>query len=316
MKTPTDPFAAHPFLARLTAEQLVVISQGAKEKVFEAGETIFRQGEPADQFHLIQEGQVILETRSPSLQAVPIQTLGPGDALGWSWLFPPFVWQLSARALQRTKTICLKGGHLLVAAEEDHNLGYELMKRIAQIVIDRLQATWGKLLEAGPSSWTPPASAPASGAAPAEGDIHAAIGKHRFFTGFAPRFLEVIAAHAMQSRFEAGQHIFKIGDPANRFYLLQHGQVALEAPSRNGSALIQIIRDGDVLGWSWLFEPYTWHFNARALQPTSAIFVYGTRLREVCETDHDLGYALMRRVTDLVINRLQATRRQLVNTTR
>ena len=77
---------------------------------------------------------------------------------------------------------------------------------------------------------------------------------------------------------------------------------------------VQVIGPGDVLGWSWLFPPYYWHFDARALVPTTAIFFYGTRLREQCEADHDLGYELMKRVTAVVIRRLQATREQSLST--
>ena len=76
---------------------------------------------------------------------------------------------------------------------------------------------------------------------------------------------------------------------------------------------IQTLTAGHVLGWSWLFPPYYWHFDARALEPTRAIFFYGTRLREECEQDPDLGYALMKRVTQVLINRLQATRRQILD---
>ena len=67
-----------------------------------------------------------------------------------------------------------------------------------------------------------------------------------------------------------------------------------------------------MLGWSWLFPPYYWHFDARALEPTTAIFFYGTRLREQCEQDHDFGYEIMKRMTQVVIQRLQATRKQLL----
>ena len=69
---------------------------------------------------------------------------------------------------------------------------------------------------------------------------------------------------------------------------------------------------GEVCGWSWLFPPYHWHFDARAVEPTEAIFFYGTRLREQCENDHDLGYELMKRMASVIIRRLQTTRRHLL----
>ena len=118
----------------------------------------------------------------------------------------------------------------------------------------------------------------------------------------------------MLSEFAEDQLIFSERDPANRFYLIQSGRVALESHVRDsGTVLIQTIGPGDVLGWSWLFPPYYWHFDARALEATKAIFFYGTRLREQCEQDHDLGYELMRRTAEVVVARLQATRRQLLN---
>ena len=72
---------------------------------------------------------------------------------------------------------------------------------------------------------------------------------------------------------------------------------------------------GDVLGWSWLFPPYTWNFSARTLEPVKAVFFYGTWLRERSETDLTLGYELMQRTASVLMRRLQATRQQLVKAT-
>ena len=134
-----------------------------------------------------------------------------------------------------------------------------------------------------------------------------------FLKGLSSKHLPSLADNAMQSQFRAGELIFREGGPANRFYLIQHGQVALESSRKDRPAVrIQIIGAGDVLGWSWLFPPYGWHFDARALEPTTAIFFYGTRLREECEKDHDLGYKLMKRMAGVMLQRLQAARLQLL----
>ena len=139
------------------------------------------------------------------------------------------------------------------------------------------------------------------------------IAEHPFLKGMSPVHLKTLADLAIHTRFEAGESIFREGDPANRFYLIQQGKVALESGDGDrGSILIQTIGAGDVLGWSWLFPPYYWHFDARALEPTQAIFFYGTRLREYCEEDHDLGYDLIKRMAQVMLTRLQATRRQLL----
>jgi len=116
----------------------------------------------------------------------------------------------------------------------------------------------------------------------------------------------------MRVRFETGELIFREGDPANRFYLILEGEVAVESPMpESGSVVLQTIGANDVLGWSWLFPPYYWHFDARATKPTKAIFFYGTWLRENCERDHDFGYEMMKRMSAIVIQRMQAARKQL-----
>ena len=90
---------------------------------------------------------MILELHQAQREDVPIQTIGGGDVLGWSWLFPPFTWHFQARALSRTEAIVLNGPHLVVACNANHEFGYELMKRVAHVVLKRLQATRKKLLE-------------------------------------------------------------------------------------------------------------------------------------------------------------------------
>lgn len=136
---------------------------------------------------------------------------------------------------------------------------------------------------------------------------------HPFFQGLESRHHHLLAENALVMGFRRGQKIFREGDPANRLYLITKGQVALESPVQNRPAVrIQTLGAGDVLGWSWLFPPYYWHFDALVLEPTTTVYFYGGRLREHCESDHDLGYALMKRAVELVINRLQATRRQLL----
>ena len=139
------------------------------------------------------------------------------------------------------------------------------------------------------------------------------IAEHPFLRGLKPEHLRVLAGNAMRLEFGPGERIFREGDPANRFYLIERGKVVLESrPQDQSPEVIQELGPGDVLGWSWLFPPYYWHFDARAIQATTAIFFYGTRLREQCEENHELGYELMKRVAAIVIQRLQATRKALL----
>ncbi len=139
------------------------------------------------------------------------------------------------------------------------------------------------------------------------------IAGHPFLQGLGARHLERLTECAMQTQFVPGQLIFSEGDLASRFYLIRDGQVALESRLKGGMVVpIQALGAGDVLGWSWLFPPYYWHFDARATEPTRAIFFHGTRLRAECEADHDFGYELIKRLAAVAIRRMQAAREHLL----
>ena len=137
------------------------------------------------------------------------------------------------------------------------------------------------------------------------------ISMHPFLKGMSEHQLRILSDCSMQAHFNANEMIFGEGEPADRFYLIQRGTVALEAYVKDkGNTLVQKIGAGDVLGWSWLFPPYFWHFTARALEPTDALFIYAKPLREECESDHDFGYELMKRIAEVIMRRLQATRKK------
>lgn len=137
---------------------------------------------------------------------------------------------------------------------------------------------------------------------------------HPFFAGIEPKYLQFITGCASNVRFDAGTYIFREGEPASHFYILRQGKVALETfAAQRGPIIIETIEAGEVLGWSWLFPPYRWHFSARVVEPTRAIALDGVCLRAKGETDHDLGYELMTRVAQIMMQRLQATRLQLLD---
>jgi len=133
------------------------------------------------------------------------------------------------------------------------------------------------------------------------------IAKHPLFEGMDERQLKVLAGLAMETQFTSGEYIFRRQDPANRFYLILEGRVELEwASTRDGIRVIQMTGAGDYLGWAWLFEPYSFYLSARAVEPTRAIFFYGTVLRQRCEADHDLGYEIVKRVAGVALQRMAA----------
>lgn len=135
-----------------------------------------------------------------------------------------------------------------------------------------------------------------------------------FLKGLSPRHLELLAADCFPSEFRPGEKILNEDAAANRFYLIQEGEVELETTLPDGDVVhIQKLGAGDLLGWSWLFAPYCWHFDARAVTTTRALCFYGTHIREICDANHDLGYELMKRVAETVVKRLQSTRHELAH---
>ncbi|MGD7651571.1 MAG: cyclic nucleotide-binding domain-containing protein [Verrucomicrobiales bacterium] len=145
-------------------------------------------------------------------------------------------------------------------------------------------------------------------------DIQQLIRKHRFFAGLQESDLELAAGCAANVHFPAGQHLFHEGESADHFYLLRSGRVALEmaVPGRQ-PVVIETLQAGDVIGWSWLFPPYLWQMDARALLAVRATAFDGKCLREKCASNHDLGYELAMRFAAILTHRLQATRLQLLD---
>jgi CRP/FNR family cyclic AMP-dependent transcriptional regulator len=144
--------------------------------------------------------------------------------------------------------------------------------------------------------------------------FEALLAEHPFFAGLEPPYLQVIAGFASTIHYESEKYIFHEGEQATHFYIILEGKVALETfAAERGVITIETIEAGEVLGWSWLFPPYRWHFAARVVEPTMAIVLDGAALRAKGEEDHQLGYELMKRVAQIMMQRLQATRLQLLD---
>jgi CRP/FNR family cyclic AMP-dependent transcriptional regulator len=135
---------------------------------------------------------------------------------------------------------------------------------------------------------------------------------HPFLDGWEPHHARLLRDAARRVHFDAAEVILSEGEPADGLYLIQTGKVQLEAHTHgSGLAPVQTIGAGEVMGWSWLFPPYFWHFGARALEATEVLFINGLPLRNECESDHDFGYELMKVISQLILPRLQVTRKHL-----
>ena len=147
METLEPILAQHPFLKELEPHHLKILVGCASNVRFNAGQILFHEGEEANQFYMIRQGRVAIEILAPELGPITVQTVGEGDVLGWSWLIPPYRWRFGARAVELTRAIALDGKCLRQKSEEDHDLGYELLKRFSGIIVERLEATRLQLLD-------------------------------------------------------------------------------------------------------------------------------------------------------------------------
>jgi len=136
-----------PLFEGLDREALALVSGCGSNVVFPEGATVFREGDAADTFYVLRHGTIVLETFVPARGPVLIETLEGGEVLGWSWLFPPYRWHFDARALSQVRATAFDGACLRGKCDDDPRLGYALMSRFAQVLIDRLQNTRLRLLD-------------------------------------------------------------------------------------------------------------------------------------------------------------------------
>ena len=136
-----------PIMEGLDPGHLELIAGCGSIRAFEEGERLFREGEPADAFYLLRHGRVALEIYVPGRGDVPVTTIGPGEIAGWSWLVPPYEWHLDAGALERGSAIEFDGACLRGKFDADPELGYQMMKRFATVLLERLQETRVQMLD-------------------------------------------------------------------------------------------------------------------------------------------------------------------------
>lgn len=137
----------HPFLKGMTQEQIALLAGCAANVVFKAGQFVFREGEPTDMFYLIRQGKVQVETHIPQKGTVIIRTRTDDDVFGWSWLVPPYRCHFDAHAVELTRALSIDGKCLRTKCEEDHDFGFEIMKRFLMVVVERLEGTRLQLMD-------------------------------------------------------------------------------------------------------------------------------------------------------------------------
>lgn len=141
----------------------------------------------------------------------------------------------------------------------------------------------------------------------------AALLEHQpFLRGVPWRQLETLAAHARYQFFLKDTLLLKEGEEARQFFLLLTGEVSLFGNDPEGRPVaVQALGAGEAVGWSWAFPPYRWSFTAMATADVESIAFDAVWLRQHCDDDPALAACLYRRVADILLQRLQATRRRL-----
>jgi len=147
METLKHVIEEHPFFIDLPAPYFDLLVGCAANVRFNSGTYIFKEGAEANEFFLIRHGQVALEIFAAQRKPTIVETLNAGEILGWSWLLPPYQWRFQARAVEPVRAISLDGKCLRAKCEQNHDLGYELLKRFAKIIERRLEATRLQLLD-------------------------------------------------------------------------------------------------------------------------------------------------------------------------
>jgi CRP/FNR family transcriptional regulator, cyclic AMP receptor protein len=149
-----EALAAHPFLHGMSRDHLAVLAECALDVTFPAKERLFEDGGSATRFWLVQSGHVILDLHVPGQGRMKIDTIGMGELLGWSWLFPPYRWAFGAVAASPVEAFEFDGRMVRACCASDPTLGYEVTQRLAHVVAKRLQATRVRLITASAQSAT------------------------------------------------------------------------------------------------------------------------------------------------------------------
>ena len=147
MRTLEDILAATPLFAGMSDARLSLVAGCGTNVAFAAEDVLFHERGQADTFYVLRQGRVALELHSPTRGPVTIETLDAGEVLGWSWLFPPYQWHFGARALTPVRATAFDGACPRRKCDEDPALGYELVTRFAQVILERLQWTRLRLLD-------------------------------------------------------------------------------------------------------------------------------------------------------------------------
>ena len=137
--------------------------------------------------------------------------------------------------------------------------------------------------------------------------------KHDFFSGLRPEHIDFISGCASIMQFPKGKFMLMAGDPSSHFYLIRSGHAVVEIETGNQIRVINSPGPDDLVGWSWILPPATWRYDVRVTEDVSAIAFDAECVRKKCDEDFEFGYYVYREILKIVIERLMASRIQMLD---
>jgi len=137
----------HPFFRSMDPEVRKTVAGCAANERVEAGQYLFREGEMADKFFLLRDGQIALEISIPGRRPLVVDTLRAGEVFGWNWIIPPYSWRADARAIERSRFLSLDAKCLREKMGSDHRLGFEMYQRFCPVIAKRLEGARLRLID-------------------------------------------------------------------------------------------------------------------------------------------------------------------------
>jgi CRP-like cAMP-binding protein len=273
--------------AGLERDDLNDIARIAFIRNAEPGEELTTEGAEAEQLLCFLKGKAAVKVRDPKGRQVLIDELGPGELLGWGAVTEPHIYTASAWATEPCELIVVGGKELRDLCEANKHIGYEVAKGIGEVISKRFgRAVAGR-----------------SGQALAG---HGVDELHQFkiFAELDLGDLDAIARISYLREFPVGEQLIVEGAPAEQMYLFLNGRAAVKIETGDGS-LVQIddIGPGAMLGWGAVMEPHVYTASAWATEPCEIILVRGKDLRDLCESDRELGYSVVRGIGEVMSTR-------------
>ncbi len=279
--------------SELEPSDLDEIARIARVRTFEPGEELTEEGAEADRLYLFLKGKAAVKVCDPRGCQILIDEIGPGEVLGWGAVTEPHIYTASAWTTEPSELICVVGKELRELCEANKRIGYEVAKGIGEVISKRFgRAVAGRTGQALGG--------------------HGIDELHRFkiFAELDLGDLDAIARIAYVREFEAGEELIAEGAPAEQLYLFLKGKAVVKVLGADGGRVpIDELGPGEVLGWGVVMEPHVYTASAWTTEPSEVVIIKGKELRDLCDSNKQLGYAVIKGIGEVMSTRFgQAVR--------